>query len=64
MTENLESEVVGENRSLTIYTFEDFLMLSNQGIFRDNVFILDPQRKWRKRWRMLFVLMATNILKE
>jgi len=33
---------------LTIYTYEDFLMLSNQGIFRDKVFILDPQRKWRK----------------
>ena len=24
-------------------------MLSNQGIFRDNIFILDPQRKWRKK---------------
>lgn len=37
----------GESQ-LTIYTYEDFLMLSNQGIFRDKVFILDPQRKWRK----------------
>ena len=49
MTESLESEYVGESEKLLIYTFEDFLMLSNQGIFRDNIFILDPQRKWRKK---------------
>jgi len=49
MTESLDSEYVGESEKLLIYTFEDFLMLSNQGIFRDNIFILDPQRKWRKK---------------
>ena len=49
MTESLDSEYIGESEKLLIYTFEDFLMLSNQGIFRDNIFILDPQRKWRKK---------------
>jgi len=34
---------------LTIYSFEDFIMLSNQGIFRDKVFLIDPQRKWKKK---------------
>lgn len=48
MTNNMDKESV-ENKTLTIYTFEDFVMLSNQGIFRDNIFILDPQRKWRKK---------------
>tara|TARA_R110000824_G_scaffold31661_5_gene102754 strand:- start:1559 stop:2116 length:558 start_codon:yes stop_codon:yes gene_type:complete len=48
MTEEMDSESI-ENQTLTIYTFEDFVMLSNQGIFRDNIFILDPQRKWRKK---------------
>jgi len=24
-------------------------MLSNQGIFRDKVFLIDPQRKWKKK---------------
>lgn len=38
-----------EGNSLTIYTFEDFVMLSNQGIFRDEIFLIDPQRKWRKK---------------
>ena len=49
MTESFDSEYIGESEKLLIYTFEDFLMLSNQGIFRDNIFILDPQRKWRKK---------------
>jgi hypothetical protein len=48
LTKGMDSESV-ENQTLTIYTFEDFVMLSNQGIFRDNIFILDPQRKWRKK---------------
>lgn len=38
-----------EGNKLVIYSFEDFIMLSNQGIFRDNVFLIDPQRKWRKK---------------
>tara|TARA_R110002020_G_scaffold161643_1_gene346926 strand:- start:1483 stop:2040 length:558 start_codon:yes stop_codon:yes gene_type:complete len=46
--EQLEDTHEKEGTQLTIYTYEDFLMLSNQGIFRDKVFILDPQRKWRK----------------
>lgn len=49
MTNSLDSEYIGESEKLIIYTFEDFLMLSNQGIFRDNIFILDPQRMWRKK---------------
>lgn len=49
LTDGMDSEEIEENVTLTIYTFEDFLMLSNQGIFRDNIFILDPQRKWRKK---------------
>ncbi len=36
-------------RELKIYTFEDFLMLSNQGIFREDYFILDPQSKWKRK---------------
>ena len=38
-----------EGNRLVIYSFEDFIMLSNQGIFRDNIFLIDPQRKWRKK---------------
>ncbi len=40
---------LGDSNNLLIYTFEDFLMLSNQGIFRDEIFLLDPERKWRKK---------------
>jgi len=52
MTASLPTTTVGvgkRQRVLTIYTFEDFLMLSNQGIFRDNDFILDPQSKWKRK---------------
>ena len=49
----LETEFDGEELEsgdkLVVYTLEDFVMLSNQGIFRDSIFILDPQRKWRKK---------------
>lgn len=38
-----------EEETLRIYTYEDFIMLSNQGIFRDETFIIDPQRKWKKK---------------
>jgi len=37
-----------KDRQVTIYTYEDFNMLSNQGIFREDYFILDLQRKWKK----------------
>jgi hypothetical protein len=40
-----------EEETLRIYTYEDFIMLSNQGIFRDETFIIDPQRKWKKKVR-------------
>jgi hypothetical protein len=49
MADSFDSEYIGDSEKLIIYTFEDFLMLSNQGIFRDHIFILDPQRKWRKK---------------
>ena len=52
ITSHLEqTEVVlqDERKILTIYTFEDFLMLSNQGIFRDDMFILDPQSRWKRK---------------
>tara|TARA_R110000824_G_scaffold190510_1_gene372055 strand:+ start:1023 stop:1577 length:555 start_codon:yes stop_codon:yes gene_type:complete len=45
----LDMEETEEGNTLVVYTLEDFVMLSNQGIFRDSVFILDPQRKWRKK---------------
>jgi len=52
MTSSLVSASVSvgsEIKQLTIYTFEDYLMLSNQGIFRDNLFILDPQSRWKRK---------------
>lgn len=49
ITEGLETINYKENKNITIYTFEDFNLLSNQGIFRDSIFILDPQRKWKKK---------------
>tara|TARA_R110001592_G_scaffold59420_5_gene180359 strand:- start:2093 stop:2665 length:573 start_codon:yes stop_codon:yes gene_type:complete len=48
-TMDLEVYDMGEDNTLTIYTFEDFIMLSNQGIFRDEIFLIDPQRKWKKK---------------
>ncbi len=42
-------EEVDSNNSYYIYPIEDFIMLFNQGIFRDKVFLIDPQRKWRKK---------------
>ena len=52
MISELPTRVVGNGeteRVLRIYTFEDYLMLSNQGIFRDEQFILDPQSRWKKK---------------
>jgi len=52
MTSHLASTTVklGQiQKELKIYTFEDFLMLSNQGIFRDRHFIIDPQSKWKRK---------------
>jgi hypothetical protein len=39
-------EIKGED--LTIYSYSDFNMLHNQGIFRDTKFVLDHTGKWRK----------------
>ena len=47
--ENIEVYHTEGGNDLRIYTYEDFIMLSNQGIFRDDVFIIDPQRKWKKK---------------
>tara|TARA_R110002167_G_scaffold77460_1_gene215048 strand:+ start:1281 stop:1841 length:561 start_codon:yes stop_codon:yes gene_type:complete len=47
--ETTEITIQNERKILTIYTFEDFLMLSNQGIFRESIFILDPQSRWKRK---------------
>jgi len=33
---------------ITLYTYSDFTMLHNQGIFRDNKFFIDTTGKWKK----------------
>lgn len=37
-----------EDKEYKIYTYSDFKMLHNQGIFRDDEFILDHTGKWKK----------------
>ena len=52
LTSELPHRMVGsdeDSKSLKIYTFEDFLMLSKQGIFREETFLLDPQSRWKKK---------------
>lgn len=39
---------VGEE-VLNLYTYSDFVMLSNQGIFRDERFLIDKERRWEKK---------------
>ena len=34
--------------TLTLYTFEDFTLMHNQGIFRDAKFLIDKKGKWTK----------------
>ena len=34
---------------LPLYCYEDFVMLSNQGIFRETDFILDRERRWQPK---------------
>ncbi len=36
------------DETLTIYSYSDFNMLHNQGIFREQVFLLDHTGKWKK----------------
>jgi hypothetical protein len=51
MTSSLPTAIIGDKnrKELKIYTFEDFLMLANQGIFRDTVFLLNTQSRWKKK---------------
>tara|TARA_R110002020_G_scaffold431749_1_gene641781 strand:- start:249 stop:740 length:492 start_codon:yes stop_codon:yes gene_type:complete len=44
-----ETIEAGDYGPLTIYTIHDFAMLSNQGIFRAEKFLIDKQRKWEKK---------------
>tara|TARA_R110001583_G_scaffold59526_3_gene176970 strand:- start:2023 stop:2592 length:570 start_codon:yes stop_codon:yes gene_type:complete len=48
ISSEMEKRAYGSEQ-LTVYTYEDFLLLSNQGIFRDEIFIVDPQRKWKNK---------------
>jgi hypothetical protein len=38
-----------EDELLNLYTYSDFTMLHNQGIFRDNKFFIDRTGKWTKK---------------
>lgn len=44
----VEVEIEDELKVLTIYTYSDFTMLHNQGIFREELFIIDHTGKWKK----------------
>ncbi len=37
-----------EGELLNLYTYSDFTMLHNQGIFRDTKFFIDKTGKWKK----------------
>ncbi len=37
-----------EGELLNLYTYSDFAMLHNQGIFRDDKFFIDKTGKWKK----------------
>ena len=38
-----------EGELLNLYTYSDFTMLHNQGIFRDTKFFIDKTGKWTKK---------------
>ena len=38
-----------ETNSIPIYTISDFIMLSNQGIFRADILAIDKERRWEKK---------------
>ena len=40
---------ISDNKTLPYVFYEDFVMLSNQGIFRLDEFLLDKSRKWEKK---------------
>jgi hypothetical protein len=44
----VEIEIENELKVLTIYSYSDFTMLHNQGIFREELFIIDHTGKWKK----------------
>ena len=44
--DNVILELEGE--TLTLYTFEDFSLMHNQGIFRETKFLIDKKGKWTK----------------
>ncbi len=60
MYDTMDEEQIDEDTKLRIYTFEDFNLLSNQGIFRDEVFIIDPQRKWKKKVKEALISHGYN----
>jgi len=37
-----------DDEDFTLYTFDDFALLHNQGIFRDDKFLIDRRGKWTK----------------
>ena len=41
-------KLVIDGDELTLYSFEDFCLLHNQGIFRDTQFVIDRRGKWTK----------------
>tara|TARA_R110000851_G_scaffold39057_2_gene99731 strand:- start:568 stop:1122 length:555 start_codon:yes stop_codon:yes gene_type:complete len=58
--DTMDEEQIDEDTKLRIYTFEDFNLLSNQGIFRDEVFIIDPQRRWKKKVKQALISYGYN----
>ena len=44
-----QDTVEWESELIPIYTHSDFVMLSNQGIFRENLFAVDKERRWEKK---------------
>jgi len=44
-----QDTVEWESELIPIYTHSDFVMLSNQGIFRESLFAVDKERRWEKK---------------
>ncbi len=42
-----------DSEILPLYSYEDFVMLANQGIFRETDFILDRERRWQPKVEQL-----------
>jgi hypothetical protein len=41
--------ILPSGEELPLYSYEDFVLLSNQGIFRETDFILDRERRWQPK---------------